>query len=59
MGWQSGTDTRRQLELSFDSEIEAITYAKSKNFNYEVIEPHERTPKSKSYAGNFMKPVVS
>lgn len=53
MGWPTMTDTMPQIKLQFDSKDEAITYAKSKGFTYEVNEPHVATPKPKSYAENF------
>ena len=58
MGWQSGADTRRQIDLKFSSKEEAIAYAEAKQLSYDVIEPKARTPKLKSYAANFTKPVV-
>lgn len=58
MGWQSGQDTRRQIRIEFESEAEATTYAKKKNYDYQIIETKERTAKSKSYAANFTKPIL-
>ena len=58
MGWQSGEDTRRQIKLEFESEAEAVKYAKKKGYDYQVIEAKGRSPKAKSYASNFTKPVL-
>lgn len=53
MGWISSGDTNRQLTLHFDNKEEAVAYAEEKGLDYTVQEPHERTPKTKSYAENF------
>jgi len=54
MGWISGDDTTRQLKLIFDSEAQAIAYAKHKNLTFEIIDhPGDRALQPKSYANNF------
>ena len=53
MGWSSAQDTLNQIKLRFATLDEAVAYAKRKGLDYVVIEPHERTPKPKSYAENF------
>lgn len=53
MGWVSNGDTRQQLRLFFDSQEEAVGYAKDQNLAYEVAVPHERKIKPKAYADNF------
>lgn len=53
MGWISSGDTRRQLTLRFDTKDEAIAYADDKGLTYTVQEPHEQSPKTKSYSDNF------
>lgn len=53
MGWIGSGDTRRQVQLRFESKDAAIEYAKSKGIDYVVREPKSRTPKTKSYADNF------
>jgi len=53
MGWTSSADTRSQLRLRFPNREDAIAYAERKGLAYEVIEPHARRPKIKSYADNF------
>jgi hypothetical protein len=53
MGWTSSADTRTQLRLSFDSEAEAVAFAKKEGLPYRLIEPKERRLRSKAYADNF------
>jgi hypothetical protein len=53
MGWSSAQDTLNQVQLRFDTLEEAITFAKKHELEYTLIEPHQRTPKVKSYADNF------
>ena len=53
MGWIGSGDTRRQVQLRFDSKEAAIEYAESKGMAYVVREPHGREIKPKSYADNF------
>jgi hypothetical protein len=53
MGWSSAADTLNQVRLRFDTLEEAERFAKERGIDYVVIEPQQRTPKSKSYAENF------
>jgi ETC complex I subunit-like protein len=53
MGWTSADDTLNEVRLRFDTLEEAVAFAKKHSLDYTVIEPHERTPKAKSYAENF------
>jgi len=53
MGWISSGDTRRQVQLRFPTEEEAIAYAKRNGFSYAVEEPKAKTIRPKSYAANF------
>jgi hypothetical protein len=53
MGWSSAQDTLNQVQLRFDALEEAIAFAKKHGLEYSLIEPHARTPKTKSYADNF------
>lgn len=53
MGWIGSGDTRRQVQLRFDSRQAAIDYAEEKGIPYVVREPKSRTIKTKSYADNF------
>ena len=53
MGWSSSSDTRRQVQLQFDSEEEAIAYARRHGYAHSVEKPKERRLKLKNYAHNF------
>ena len=55
MGWESSSDTLTQIKLEFSSKDLAITYAKKKKIDYELIEPRKRKTVKKSYADNFLK----
>ena len=53
MGWSSSPDTRRQVRLGFDREIEAVGYAKEKGYTFTVVKCNERKMQPKSYSDNF------
>ena len=53
MGWSSAFDTLNEVHLHFDTLEEAIAFATKHGLDYTLIEPHQRTPKTKSYADNF------
>jgi ETC complex I subunit conserved region len=53
MGWTSSSDTLAQVRLFFETQQEAIEYAKENNIPYRVFEPHPRGLSKKSYADNF------
>lgn len=53
MGWVSGDNTQTQLHFGFLDKEEAIAFAKSQNFEYEIFEPKTSSIKKKSYAQNF------
>jgi hypothetical protein len=53
MGWSSAHDTLNEVRLRFDTEEEAVAFAKREGFDYTLIEPQTQTPKAKSYADNF------
>lgn len=55
MGWVSADNTLSQLNFAFNSKEDAISFCKSKNFEFEVVEPHSSTFKHKSYTENFTK----
>lgn len=52
-GWISASDTTPQLHFEFSSKEEAIKFAESRGFKYEIDEPEISTIKKKSYAANF------
>jgi hypothetical protein len=53
MGWISAGDTLNQIKLRFATLDEAERFAKERGIEYDIIEPHLRLPKPKSYADNF------
>lgn len=53
MGWVSASDTSSQFRFEFSSQEEAVKFAESRNFKYEIDAPKEATIKVKSYAANF------
>ena len=55
MGWESSNDTFSELKLEFSSKELAISYAKKKKIDYELIETKIRKIVKKSYADNFLK----
>ena len=55
MGWESSSDTYTELKLEFSTKELAITYAKKKKIDFELIEPRKRKTVKKSYAENFLK----
>ncbi len=55
MGWSSSSDMRRQVLLRFDSEEEAVAYARRHGYIYNVEKPKEPQIKLKNYADNFAK----
>ena len=54
MGWESSTDTMSELKLEFSTKDLAISYAKKKKIDYEIIESRKRKTVKKSYADNFL-----
>ena len=54
MGWESSSDTFKELRLEFSSKELAINYDKKKKIDYEIIEPKKRKIVKKSYADNFL-----
>ena len=55
MGWESSSDTLTELKLEFSSKELAISYAKKKKIEFDLIEPRKRKTVKKSYADNFLK----
>ena len=53
MGYTSATDTRQQLNLTFETKDDAIAYARRHGLDFQVIEPKERKRVIKSYSANF------
>ncbi len=59
MGWTGTTDTRHHVSLSFDTREQAVTYARRHGLPFFVAEPHERRPRARSYAENFVFEIGS
>ena len=55
MGWESSSDTLTELKLEFSTKELAISYAKKKRIDFDLIEPKKRKTVKKSYADNFLK----
>ena len=53
MGWQSSSDTARQVRMHFPDLDSAIAYAASHNIDYVVQRPKSRRVQPKAYADNF------
>ena len=53
MGWQSSSDTARQVKMRFPDKQTAIAYAESHNITYQVSDPKLRRVKPRAYADNF------
>ena len=53
MGWVGSADTRKQVRLSFDSEAEAVAYARKHGHSFTVEKPKRRRIRPKAYADNF------
>ena len=53
MGWTSSGDTRRQLQLRFDTKEEAIAYCERHGIAYQLSEPKQPARRGISYADNF------
>ena len=55
MGWESSIETLSEIKLEFSSKDLAISYAKKKKIDFELIESKKRKTVKKSYADNFLK----
>ena len=53
MGWQSSSDTTRQVKMHFPDKQSAIAYTEAHNDTYRVVEPKTRRVKPRAYADNF------
>ena len=53
MGWQSSSDTARQVRMYFPDLDSAVAYATSHDIDYVVQKPKSRRVKPKAYADNF------
>lgn len=53
MGYTSSADMKRQIKLLFDTEDEAVAYARKNAIPYQIFEPHADIRKKISYSDNF------
>ncbi len=53
MGWVSSGDTMNQVKLRFESQEDAIKFAKSKGLDYKVAEAQKRKVNPRNYGDNF------
>ena len=53
MGWQSSSDTARQVKMRFPDKQTAIAYAEAHHIAYQIVEPKSRRVKTRAYADNF------
>ncbi len=53
MGWQSSKDTKNQVKLFFDTQEEAISFAKKYEIDYRIVVSQKRKIKIKAYSDNF------
>ena len=53
MGWQSSSDTARQVKMYFLDLDSAVAYAEANDINYVVQQPKSRRVKPRAYADNF------
>ncbi len=57
MGWTGSELTGEQVQLEFETKEAAIRYANSKNLDFSLHEPQQRSFKVKSYSGNFSRDI--
>lgn len=53
MGWAGSRDTRKQVQMRFHTEEEAIAYARKHGYTFTVEKPKARRIRPKAYADNF------
>lgn len=53
MGYTSSADMRQQIRLYFETQEEAVSYARRNGIAYRVEEPRERKVRGASYSDNF------
>ena len=53
MGWQSSSDTARQVKIYFPDLNSAVAYAEANDIDYDVQQPKSRRIKPRAYADNF------
>ncbi|MDD9910284.1 MAG: ETC complex I subunit [Ahrensia sp.] len=53
MGYTSSRDMLAQVKLTFESQEEAVRYAKANGIDYRIVEPKETKRVAVSYSDNF------
>ena len=53
MGWSSTQDTRTQIDLKFETQEEAVDYAKKHGIAFRVAPERETRRRIKAYSDNF------
>ncbi|MGH1397820.1 MAG: ETC complex I subunit [Alphaproteobacteria bacterium] len=53
MGWVSSADTLNQVKIKFDSQKDAVKFAKENNFEYTISTANQRRVKPRNYGDNF------
>merc|ERR1712226_1294061 len=53
MGWSSSADPLSNMLIDFATKEDAVAFAERHGWAYELEDPKERAPKTKSYALNF------
>ena len=57
MGWTSSSNTDEQIKLKFETQEQAIAYAKQKNIQFDLITHKKNKLIIKAYADNFLNNV--
>ena len=55
MGWESSSDTLKEVKLKFTSKEKATDYATANHIEFSVVEPKKKTFVIKPYEENFTK----
>ena len=53
MGWQSSSDTKKQVSIYFPDLASAKAYALARNIKFTVCQPKDRRIRTRGYADNF------
>jgi hypothetical protein len=57
MGWTSSSNTDEQIKLKFETQEQAITYAKENNIQFDLTTNKKNKLIIKAYADNFLNNV--
>jgi hypothetical protein len=58
MGWVSSADTLNQVTLRFDTAEQAVAYAQTQGWDYDVLPVRTRVLKGRTYLDNFLRPAA-